>query len=229
MKEIDKCYQVLRVKQFDNFRKIRKSYNNLMLKYHPSRPLGRFHRDSFRDIVLAFDLLSKLNSYSSDFSKTDEEIYKEWVDLDMPFALEKIDQYSRMNFREFEKEFLPGCFKPMKAIIYLIFLIVAVFAVAYPISAHRNGEIPTIFLLYLSIGFTIPLLILVYKTIIDEKFITRRFWDRFRMRLYLYRVQRRKNSFFPTEYQDNESNSNNIFIPSNLTDTPTTKPDHNGK
>jgi hypothetical protein len=175
MEEIDKCYKILNVKKSDSFHKVRKSYNILMLKLHPSRPLGRNHRNYYREVVLAFDLLSKLHNYSNDFSRSDSEIYNEWLDMDKSFALEKVDQYSMMKFKDYEKEFLPGCFNTSKAILYFIYLIVAIVAVDIPIEAYKNGEIPGFYLFYLSIGFTIPLIILIYKTIVDEKYITRRF------------------------------------------------------
>jgi curved DNA-binding protein CbpA len=207
MEEINKCYKILKVRQGDSFRKIRKSYNTLMLKYHPSRPLGRFNRDYFREIVLAYDLLSKLNKYSLDFSKSSKEIYNEWVDLDMAFAIEKVDQYSKMKFKDFEKEFLPGCFNSSKAIAYLAFFILAIAAVAYPISAYKNGQIPGLFLFYLSVGYTIPLFVVVYRTIVDEKYITRRFWDRCKLEFYLFYLRTRKKPS-SIEYGKNETQPN---------------------
>jgi hypothetical protein len=166
-----------------------------MLKYHPSRPLGRFNRDYFRELVLAYDLLSKLNKYATDFSRTNKEIYKEWVDLDMAFALEKADQYSKMKFKDFEKEFLPGCFNASKVIAYFAFFILAIAAVAYPIQAYKDGQIPGLFLFYLSVGYTIPLFVVVYRTIVDEKYITRRFWERCKLEFYLFHLRLRKKPF----------------------------------
>lgn len=195
MEEINNCYKILNVKQSDSFRKIRKSYNTLMLKYHPSRPLGRFNRDHFREIVLAYDLLSKLKKYSNNFSITNKEIYKEWVDLDMGFALEKVDQYSKMKFKDFEKEFLPGCFKASKGIAYFAFFILAIGIVAIPIEAYKNGQIPGLVLFYLSVGYTIPLFIVVYRTIVDEKYITRRFWEKCKLALYFFHIRLMKKPF----------------------------------
>jgi len=195
MEEINNCYKILNVKQSDSFRKIRKSYNTLMLKYHPSRPLGRFNRAHFREIVLAYDLLSKLNKYSNNFLITNKEIYDEWVDLDMVFALEKVDQYSKMKFKDFEKEFLPGCFKASKGIAYFAFFILSIGIVAIPIEAYKNDQIPGLFLFYLSVGYTIPLFVVVYRTIVDEKFITRRFWDKCKLALYFFQIRLSKRPF----------------------------------
>ena len=194
MEEIDKCYKILKVSPNDSFHKIRRSYNTLMLRFHPSRPLGRFHTNYFKQIVLAYDLLSKLHKYSNDITISDKEIYEEWITQDMAFALEKVDLYSKMRFKDFEKEFLPGCFKISKAIAYFVFFLTAIAAIYYPIQAYEDGQIPGLYLFFISVGYTIPLFIVVYRTIADEKFITRRIWYKFKLELYLFQLRIKKKS-----------------------------------
>jgi hypothetical protein len=189
MKEIDKCYEILKVKKSDSFRKIKKSYNSLMLKYHPSKPLGRLNRAYFKEIVLAFDLLSKLNKYSTDFSRTTKDLYEEWVDLDMSFALEQVDLYSKMRYRDFEREFLPGCFTVTKEIVYLFIFILAIISIYIPVAVYKQGLLPGIVLFYISIGYTIPLFVVIYRTIYDEKFITRKFYAKIKMIFFLLKLR----------------------------------------
>jgi len=189
MDEVNICFKILRVEKNAPFRKVRRSYNSLMLKYHPSKPLGRQNKEYFKDIVLAFDLLSKLNRFSSDFSRTTKELYDEWYNYEMSFALEKVEDYSKMNYNVFEKEFLPGCFKITKAVIYFVIFILSIAAVWYPVSEYKNGNIPGIYLFWLSVGFTIPLFVVSYRTIVDEKFITRRILTRFKTVYFFMRLR----------------------------------------
>jgi hypothetical protein len=189
MEEIDKCYEILKVNKSDSFRKIKKSYNSLMLKYHPSRPLGRLNRVYFRDIVLAFDLLAKLNRYSTDFSKSNKELYQEWVDLDKSFALEQVELYAKMRYKDFEREFLPGCFTVIKGLVYFVIFILSIIAIYVPIYFYKEGQFPGVGLFIISAGYTIPLFIVIYKTIVDEKFITRRTFTKIKMIFFKLRLR----------------------------------------
>jgi hypothetical protein len=212
MEEIDKYYKVLKVSPNDSFHKIRMSYNTLMLKFHPSKPLGRFHKEYFKQIVLAYDLLSKLHKYSNDITRSDKEIYEEWIELDMAFALEKVDQYSKMRFKDYEKEFLPGCFKVFKAFAYLLFFIVAIASIDYPIEAYKDGQIPGLYLFIISVGYTIPLFVVVYRTIAEENFVTRRIWDKFKLDLYLFHLRLKKKSLSSSNDLDKDMTKLNSEI-----------------
>ena len=163
-----------------------------MLKYHPSRPLGRLHREYFKEIVLAFDLLSKLNKHATDFLRTDQDLYKEWIDLDKSFALEQVDLYSKMSYNDFEKEFLPGCFTISKEVVFLFFFVVATVAMYVPIDAYKGGMLPGVALFYISVGYTIPLFIVIYRIIYDEKFIIRKICVKIKMAFFLLKMRLRK-------------------------------------
>jgi DnaJ-class molecular chaperone len=80
MDEIEKYYQILGVESSDSFRTIKKKYTHLALKYHPRSTAYYFNNDKFIDIVLAFDLISKITKYNQDYGfKTKRKIYDEWV------------------------------------------------------------------------------------------------------------------------------------------------------
>ena len=200
MDDIERYYKVLKVSPHTSFNKIRKSYTSLILKYHPSKPLGRYKKDYFVDLVLSFDLISKINRESINYKKTISEIYSDWKDSDRAFALEKAEQYSKLKFKDFEKEFLPGCFGIVKGIVYFFYFLIAFFAVAFPINEYYLGHISGFGIFIISFGYTIPLFYGIYKTVEDENFFTRRFWFRLNMRIKLLKL-REKNKITPANTQ----------------------------
>ena len=140
MEAIDRYYKILRVAPFSSFRKVKSSYNSLMLRYHPSKPEGRSHKDYFIELVLAFDLIKKIR-YTTNSSKTNEEIYSDWLNSDRAFALEKAEEYSKLKFTDFEREFLPGCFIAVKGIVYLIYFAIALMVIIVPIDQFFLGHL----------------------------------------------------------------------------------------
>jgi hypothetical protein len=199
MEPIDRYYKILRVSPFSSFRKVESSYNSLMLRYHPSKPEGRIHKDYFIELVLAFDLIKKIK-YSSDPVKTDDEIYLEWSNSDKAFALEKAEEYAKLKFIDFEKEFLPGCFVAIKGFVYLIYFAVALMMIIVPIGEFSLGRLSGRVLFYIMIGESIPFFYAIFRTIIDEEFITRRTWKRLRMKFDLLKLKRRIK-LTPTRYK----------------------------
>jgi hypothetical protein len=190
MEPIDRYYKILRVSPFSSFRKVKSSYDSLMLRYHPSKPEGRIHKEYFIELVLAFDLIKKIKCSTDPFKKT-QDIYMDWLNSDRAFALEKAEEYSKLKFTDFEREFLPGCFVVAKGFVYLIYFAVALMVIIVPISEFSLGRLSGKGLFYILIGESIPFFYAIFRTIIDEEFITRRTWRRLGMKFYLVKLKHR--------------------------------------
>lgn len=202
MDELDKCYKILRVSPDTSYKRIRKSYNNLMLKYHPSKPGHRHQSDYFVDLVLSFDLISKIEKYAEDFSKSNVDIYQEWVNLDRAFALMKAEQYIKMKYSDFEKEFLPAFFGLIRRFMYLIYFLAALIAVIFPIIEYNEGNISGWKLFCFSFGLTIPFFIGIYRARKDERFPMNRIWFKWMLKSKLNKLLHKRVTPDDTQYKE---------------------------
>ena len=126
--------------------------------------------------------------------------YSDWLNSDRAFALEKAEEYSKLKFTDFEREFLPGCFIAVKGIVYLIYFAIALMVIIVPIDQFFLGHLSGKGLFYVLIGESIPFFYAIFRTIIDEEFITRRTWKRLRMEFDLLKLKRRIK-LTPTRYR----------------------------
>lgn len=168
MDKIKKYYDILGVKSNTPFKKIRRRYTSLALRYHPKSSAYYFNNEKFVDIVVAFDLVSKIANFKQEYGyKTKNEIYENWLQHEKQLAQEKAKGYIKLKREDFERIFFPGL-NITKRLVYSIFMILTSIGLLVPIIAYIEGELSTFGIIYIT-SYTFFLLKLIFDTIIRER------------------------------------------------------------
>lgn len=167
MYTLDEYCKILKVNRLTSTKKIETAYKKMAIKYHPSLPINRGHIDRFVAIYLAYDLLSKINIKRTGRYKTREELFQEWTTNEKQNAIEKANELARLKMVEFEMTIFTGLSKTIK-LTYGIILVIATIAMTYPIMLYIEGEMSLLYLLIISLAYTSPLFISVFRAIQHE-------------------------------------------------------------